>query len=72
VEYLWGYFMELNRRRGGSGFGPNPLSDELIGRWEARNRIKLSNWEYKALLAADDAYMECQSEATKLRSKGNG
>lgn len=70
LEYLWGYFQELNRRRGSNGFGANPISDEQLGRWEDRKGFRLKDWEYRALLKADDAYMEFQAQAAKIRSKG--
>jgi hypothetical protein len=68
---LWGYFQELNRRRGSNGFGVNPISEEQLGRWMQRKGIRLHDWEYRALLAADDAYLDFQAKAASLRSKGS-
>lgn len=52
--------------------GPSPLNEELIDRWERRKGFTLKDWEIRAILAVDDAYMEFQSKASEIRAKSGG
>lgn len=71
VLYLWGYWQQINRRRSGNGFGPNPLNDDDLDRWGRPRGIRLDLWEREAILAIDDAFIaHTVAEASKRNQSG--
>lgn len=65
--YLWQWFGELARGRGGSGFGPNPISWQDIRAWGDLTGIEPTVFEVECLMAIDQAYL---NGATASKQKG--
>lgn len=57
LRYLWNHFAMLHRARGGSGFGPNPLSWSEIYAYCQVTRCRFNPWEIEAIRLLDDAFM---------------
>lgn len=60
--HLWDTFLELHRARGGSGFGPSPISHADIEAWVRLKAWPLRPWEVDAIRALDEAYFASQAE----------
>lgn len=58
LEYLWAYFVSLNRKRTAGAAQLNPLSDAQILAWERRNRLLLTPFESECIDALDDVFLE--------------
>lgn len=67
AAHVWRYFIDLSRTRGGTGFGPAPISRHDIHAWEADEAQVLEPWERRALLAIDVAYLN--SVANTMNAK---
>jgi len=61
--YVWDTFWSLNSSRGGTGYGPAPISCGDILDWIALYKQPLETWEIDALRAMDRVYL---SEVQKL------
>ncbi len=57
LEYLWGHFMTLNRKRSMGAMSVNPLLDSEILAWERRNRLRLTPFEAECIDALDQVYL---------------
>lgn len=67
LEYIWGWFIQLHRRRGG-GFGPAPISWEAIDAWARRTGADPTPLELELIDAIDCAYMEQAAKDSKGKS----
>lgn len=67
--HVWGWFMELSRTRGSSGFGPNPISYNEIKSWSDLTGVLPNNMEIQGIMALDLAYMSVQAEELRKRSQ---
>jgi len=61
--HVWNSFIELHNARGGSGFGPNPISYTEIASYRAVTGADLSPWEVKVIRALDTLYLETSSQS---------
>lgn len=70
TKHLWNYFIQLDSRRSGSGFGANPISYADLAGWEAVSRVTLETWEREAIFAIDILKLTVDSErADRERQK---
>lgn len=60
-QYLWGWFLELHRARGG-GFGPAPLGFAEIAAWSGLRGVRLTPWEVEILRDLDASWFAAQAE----------
>lgn len=60
--YLWNWFLDLNAGRGGTGFGPSPLSFTEINSWASLNGLRLSRFELDCIKALDLLYLTQAAE----------
>ena len=58
LEHVWAWFQDLNRGRGGNGFGANPLSWADIKAWMDLTGARPSPWEISLLKNLDLIYLE--------------
>jgi len=58
LEYVWGWFCELDRARSGTGFGANPVSWQEIDAWARTRRLTLSTFEVECLTGLDQVRLE--------------
>ena len=71
MEYVWLYFIRLNRRRGSNGFGINPIScNEMLSFFEL-NSIEYSPQEVELIEMLDNIYLENYSKQQRLQQKNN-
>lgn len=49
VLYLWEYFLDMSKRRTGTGFGLNPIPNEGVEAWAHRRGIQLLPFENRLL-----------------------
>lgn len=71
-EALLGVYIELERTRRSSGFGPSPLSLTDIDAWIRVHRTPLTSWEIDTLYEMDAAAMRAMSDAARAKSGGKG
>ena len=64
VVHIWNTFVQLAAARGGSGFGPQPISYTEIEAFSRVMDMPLAPWEVAAIRALDDAYFEVKSETS--------
>ncbi len=57
LQYLWDYFISMNRKRTVGAMCANPLSDEQISAWERRHRVTLSPFEQDCIDELDQAFL---------------
>jgi len=62
VQYLFELFWKLRSGIGGSGFGPNPISQMEIMSWMINQGVQLSPWEITLIQNMDNHYMEHYSK----------
>lgn len=60
VKYLWGYFLNLNRRRTASGFGLGPIGHADVEAWMRLRGFELMPFEMDAILAIEYAWIAFQ------------
>ena len=60
-RHVWEWFGKLHKRRGSSGFGPNPLSCTEIEKWACLSKLILRPWEVEIIYKIDEAYLEACS-----------
>lgn len=70
IAYLWEYFIQLHNRRINYGFGQSPLSYLEIDAWSRLTKTKLDQWELKAIIEIDNAFIA--SIAKEKADKPNG
>jgi hypothetical protein len=58
----------LHRRRGGNGYGPNPISFADINGWQHAMQYPLRPWEVEAVTLIDDAYLAIDAEKAEERA----
>lgn len=63
-DYLWGWFLELHRVRGG-GMGPAPITFQDLEAWARMRALRLAPWEVEVIQDLDTTWMNAQAEATK-------
>ncbi len=63
ARHVWAYFADLHATRGGTGFGPAPLSRVEIQAWERDECIRLAPWERRAILRIDAAFLAAHAKA---------
>lgn len=69
IVYLWNAFTRIARARTSNGFGPNPISWGEVESYNRLTRANLAGWEVEAIMALDDAYLECVAEARTERDR---
>ena len=69
AAYLWQWYMEIAAARGGSGFGPNPLSFTEIEAWSRLTGNRPGPWETGTLRAFDDAFFRIREENDSRKDK---
>lgn len=62
LEYLWGWFNDLDHARGGSGFGPSPISYSELLAWTTLSGIRPQSWEIRAIRLLDTLYLAAQAD----------
>lgn len=67
VRYLWGYFLSLNARRTGNGYGANAIANAEVLAWAARKGIQLSTWEQHALDLLEQLYLNLQPKPKAVK-----
>jgi hypothetical protein len=63
-EFLWAWFLSLERGRGSNGFGPAPFSYADLTAWAARFGVDPTPGQSELLLLIDRAYL---AEANRLQ-----
>jgi len=56
AAHVWGWWADIAQTRGGSGFGPNPLTRVEVRAWEADEGVALDPWERRAIYRLDAAW----------------
>jgi hypothetical protein len=56
AAHLWRWWLELCETRGGTGFGPAPLTRHDLHAWEADEGRAIEPWERRAIFRLDAAY----------------
>ncbi|MBY0431698.1 MAG: hypothetical protein K2Q10_10910 [Rhodospirillales bacterium] len=69
VEHLWSWYAELESGRGGSGFGPQPLSYADIDAWARLMSVRPSPWEVLALRRIDILWLDIIARQLEERGK---
>lgn len=60
LQYLWGYFLNMHRKRTAGAMAVDPLSDAQILAWQQRNCIKLTPFENECIDALDAVFLTMQ------------
>jgi hypothetical protein len=63
LVYLWSTFARLNGRRGGNGFGLNPIGWAEIDAYQRLTQSRLAPWEIQIVEELDDLYLQAQRKA---------
>lgn len=70
VRYIWQWFEELHTARGGSGFGPSPISFCEIDAWARLTGRLPEAWEVQVIKDIDVCYLSsAMQHAEAERSK---
>ena len=56
VRYLWNAYWRIRRRRGGSGFGIQPIEWGDISAFITLSGLRFSPWEIEIIESLDDAF----------------
>lgn len=64
LEYIWEWFGELSRTRGG-GWGPGPITYLEIDAWARLTSNSPEPWEVALIRKLDTAWLVAESERTK-------
>jgi hypothetical protein len=65
LEYLWGYFLDMSRKRTSGAMSANPLSDEQIMAWQRRRGIRFTPLEDECIDLLDVVYLGHVAEKEK-------
>src|SRR5690606_7242751 len=68
LGYLWRMFRRLSARRGGNGFGVNPIRHSDIEAFCRLTRMQLDPWEVEAIEDLDGLFLAEQARAAKERA----
>ena len=68
MQHVWGYFLDLNRKRGG-GFGPSPLQYSEILSYFTLHRIEYDEFDLYLIDILDGVAMEFFSEQQKKEAE---
>ena len=71
LQYLWEWFWELARRRGG-GLGPAPITWQELDAWAGRTGKEPTPWEAALIMRLDDAYLHHLAEKNKEKGAEDG
>jgi hypothetical protein len=63
--HIWAAFLRIRRRKGGNGFGPEPIGWPDIAAFMAAARYPLAPWEVEIIEDLDDAYIAEQARNAK-------
>ena len=55
AEYVWQWYCEISRRRGGNGFSANPISYTDVESWARLTRTTPSGLDVEWIMDLDDA-----------------
>jgi hypothetical protein len=66
--HLWGWFLELNRRRPVGGMGPGSIGHQDILAWCALRGVRLAPWELDALDDVEQAWFAAQAKGIRRGS----
>lgn len=61
IQYLWGYFLDMNRRRTSNGFSVNPITEEGVVSWARRRGIRLLPFENRLIDAMEEVYIRIKN-----------
>lgn len=68
LVHVWDWYLALDAARGGSGFGPNPISYQEIAAWAQFSGARPTPFEVECLRSLDLAYLaHFAGEARKRR-----
>lgn len=71
MQYVWEYFLRLNQRRTGNGFGANPLSFTEIESFFRLNQIEYSPDEVFLIELLDNVALEHFDKEMQKNTKKN-
>lgn len=58
LDWLWQAFCELSEGRGGTGFGPAPLTWRDLRDWSALMHVALTPWEAGVIRRLDREFLK--------------
>ena len=67
MDYLWGWFLELNRTRSSNGFGLNPINYVDIDAWSRLTNRKPTALDVFALTQLDAAFLTVQAKQSQKK-----
>ncbi len=56
--YIWEYFLTMNIRRTGNGYGPNPLTPPEVEAWARLHGVRLTPFEAEALDGLETRFLK--------------
>lgn len=68
ARHVWDWFLELHAARGGSGFGPSPISYMEIAAWGFLTKRRPQQWEVAAIRRLDHEYLQAASESQEKQT----
>ena len=68
-QYIFELFWRLRACIGGSGFGPNPISNMEIMAWMLNMGVNLSPGEIRTIQKLDSVYMDYVSKKTESKKQ---
>lgn len=71
MQYIWKYFLDLNRKRTGNGFGPNPITYSEILAYFSVYRIEYDDLEIALIDVLDGIAMEHFAEEIEKENNKN-
>lgn len=71
MEYIWKYFLDLNRKRQGNGYGPNPIPYSEILAYFSVYRIDYDELELSLIDILDTVAMDYFSEQAEKEANKN-
>lgn len=69
VEYIWQWFLELDKTRHNSGMGINSITHVEITAWSDGMKLDLLPFERRAIRAIDEAYVTHINSKVKDKDK---
>lgn len=69
ARHVWDWFLELHAARGGSGFGPSPITYMDIAAWAFLTKRRPQQWEIVAIRRLDQSYLEASVRADSERGE---
>lgn len=71
MQYVWEYFLRLNKRRTSNGFGVNPITFNEIDSFFRVNQIEYNESEVFILELLDDVVLEHFAKQQEKENKKN-